>query len=67
MLTANGAGVGILPTRIAAHYPELKPYSATKADKSLQFEDEICLIYRADIPKNLGAKKIIDYIKSSKI
>lgn len=67
MLTAAGAGVGILPTRVAAHYEDLRPYSATKTDKSVQFEDEICLIYRADIPKNLGAKKIIEHIKSSKI
>lgn len=66
MLTASGAGVGILPTRVAAHYPDLRPYGA-KGEKAPSFTDQICLIYRADIPKNLGAKKIIESIKSSKI
>lgn len=66
LMTAKGGGVGILPTRVAARYPELKPYGG-KGEKSPSFTDEICLVYRADIPKNLGAKKIIEAIKSSKI
>ena len=61
-LVAIGHGVGILPTRVAMQYEGLKPI-----DKSLFFEDSVCLIYRPEKRKDMAGKKIIDYISKIKI
>lgn len=49
-LTADGAGVGILPARVAAVFPGLKP-----VPKAPSFRDEICLLYRME---NKGVRSI---------
>lgn len=49
-LAAKGAGVGILPGRVAAQYSNLK-----KLPKAPTFHDQICLLYRVE---NKGVKSI---------
>ncbi|MBS1984680.1 MAG: LysR family transcriptional regulator [Bdellovibrionales bacterium] len=63
-LTAEGCGVGILPTRVAkrAHRP-LKKFGRN----SPVFADRICLIYRADGAKSRAVKEVIRAIGSAKI
>lgn len=61
-LASLGQGLAILPTRVAAHYPELKAIEGAPL-----FKDEICLIYRSEKHKNSVSKKIIEFIKSAKI
>ena len=61
-LTAAGAGIGILPSRVAA------ARRLQRLGKHLPaYQDRICLIYRADCQKNKGSKTIIDIIRKTKI
>lgn len=62
-LTASGAGVGILPGRVATRIPsqKLRPLEGSLP----VFKDKICLIYRADAQKTYGSRMIIDAIKTS--
>ena len=62
-LVACGAGVGILPSRVAQQRPEdkLRPLLV----KGPVFEDKICLIYRPDAQKSLAAKTIMRTIEES--
>jgi DNA-binding transcriptional LysR family regulator len=62
-LVACGAGVGILPTRVAQQRPEdkLRPL----LPKGPVYEDKICLIYRPDAQKSLAAKTIMRSIEQS--
>jgi len=48
-LTANGAGIGIIPGRVAHSYqlkPLMKPLS--RIQKAPVFHDEVCLVYRVE-------------------
>ena len=61
-LTAAGAGIGILPSRVAA------ARKLQRLGKNLPaYQDRICLIYRADCQKNKGSKTIIDIIRKTTI
>lgn len=57
-LTSMGLGYGILPTRVASQYKQIK-----KLKDAPIFKDEICLIYRPEKHNNLVSKKIIQAIK----
>lgn len=59
-LTALGIGYGILPTRVASQYKQLK-----KQKNAPVFRDEICLVYRPEKQKNPVSEKIIKLIQSS--
>lgn len=60
-LTAMGAGVGIIPTRVAEKLEKTK--LAPASSKLPTFNDKICLIYRPDYQKSMGAKTIIKLIR----
>ena len=62
-LVASGAGVGILPGRVATHIKsyKLKPLKM----KCPKFSDRICLIYRVDTQKSLASKALIQEISNS--
>jgi DNA-binding transcriptional LysR family regulator len=60
-LTSLGLGHGLLPTRVASQYKQLK-----KLIDAPVFKDEISLIYRPEKHNNSVSKKIIQIIKSSK-
>jgi DNA-binding transcriptional LysR family regulator len=59
-LVAAGAGVGVLPERVARRIPAqgLKPFSKTAP----RFEDEVCLVYRADAQRSAGSRAIAEAI-----
>lgn len=57
-LTSIGLGYGILPTRVASQYSQLK-----KLKDAPVFKDEICLVYRPEKHNNPVSKKIIEAIK----
>ncbi|HEX4925343.1 MAG TPA: LysR family transcriptional regulator [Bdellovibrionales bacterium] len=62
-LVASGAGVGVLPERVATRLPEL---GLKKAGAGLPtFKDEICLVYRADAQRSAASKVTIDAIQST--
>ena len=60
-LTASGAGVGILPERVAKREPgyKLRPLFA----KGPVFEDRVCLIYRPDAQRSQAAKTVMKAIE----
>lgn len=62
-LTAAGAGIGILPKRVASRSAssKLKPLD----EKMPTFKDKICLVYRADSQKTMGGKVIFEAIRKS--
>ena len=62
-LAAIGAGVAILPSRVALREPtyKLKPLFA----KGPVFEDKVCLIYRPDSSRSLAFKTVMRAIESS--
>ncbi len=55
-LVARGAGVGIIPGRVATRDPHLALEMVEGAPK---FQDRICLIYRADAHKTAASKALI--------
>lgn len=57
-LTSLGLGHGLLPTRVASQYKQLKKFKDAPV-----FKDEICLIYRPEKHNNLVSRKIIQGIK----
>jgi DNA-binding transcriptional LysR family regulator len=59
-LTSLGLGYGLLPTRVAAQYPQLK-----KLEEAPVFRDEISLVYRPEKHLNEVSKKIIKAIKEA--
>ena len=61
-LTANGAGVGLLPTRVARQ-AEAKLVPLFKNCPS--FQDRICLVYRADAPRTKAHRHIAKVIEST--
>ena len=64
-LTIAGAGVGILPSRVAKNpmTPSLRPFSS----KAPIFRDRLCLIYRAGTQSHASGRVIIDAILKAKI
>lgn len=58
-LTAEGAGIGILPGRVATRERHLK---LSAIDGAPKFADKICLIYRADAQKTAASKVLIGTI-----
>ena len=61
-LTAAGAGIGIIPSRVVTGLYGQKLKRLGKNFPS--YDDRICLVYRAGYRKNKGSKIIIDAIKS---
>lgn len=60
-LTAAGAGIGILPARVA------KLRKLRLLDKTLPtYKDRICLVYRVDYQRHQGSKTIINAIRNSR-
>lgn len=60
-LTESGAGIGILPGRVAQ---KQKNSPLIPLSNSLpRFLDRICLVYRADAPKTLSFKQVTKTIK----
>jgi DNA-binding transcriptional LysR family regulator len=57
-LTAIGLGYGILPSRVASQYPNLKKLAGAPV-----FRDDICLVYRPEKHSNPVSKSIIQAIK----
>lgn len=59
-LVASGAGIGILPARVAMRDPAmgLKPLTG----KLPKFQDRCCLIYRADAHKSEASRKLTKWI-----
>jgi LysR family transcriptional regulator, cell division regulator len=63
MLARSGAGVAILPGRVArAVESSLKPVKALPS-----FQDELALIYRSDTPKTLAMKTVLQMLKGIKL
>jgi DNA-binding transcriptional LysR family regulator len=58
-LTLYGAGIGVLPTRVAHRTGGIKVLG-----KHLPlFQDEICLVYRADAQRSQGSRLLIQIIE----
>lgn len=61
-LAANGCGIGVLPARVAALYPNLVP-----VHKDLPWVlDRLALVYRADRSFTASARVIVDSISRAK-
>jgi DNA-binding transcriptional LysR family regulator len=60
-LTANGCGIGILPTRIANAIPS---YKLKRVPKMPVYSDELCLIYRNENRNVQAIQKIANTIKA---
>lgn len=60
-LTMDGAGVGILPQRVASRHKSfgLQPIKGNYPS----FKDRVCLVYRADAQKTKGREVLIKAIK----
>jgi DNA-binding transcriptional LysR family regulator len=59
-LTANGCGIGILPTRAAK---SMYPDKLTRVPNAPVYSDEICLIYRNENRKVQAIQTIVNAIK----
>jgi DNA-binding transcriptional LysR family regulator len=59
-LTANGAGIGILPTRVAL---STYPNKLVPVPKMPSYEDEICLVYRHENRDIKAIQAIVSAIK----
>jgi len=59
-LTSLGMGYGLLPTRVAKQYTNLK-----RLENAPVYKDEICLIYRPEKHSNDVSKEIIKVIKEA--
>jgi DNA-binding transcriptional LysR family regulator len=58
-LTGSGAGVGILPGRVAQREPHLK----LKALAGLpRYQDKLCLVYRADAQRSSASRRVAELI-----
>jgi LysR family transcriptional regulator, cell division regulator len=60
-LTAQGVGVGVLPSRVARQkkHPKLQPLP-----DSPTFSDQVCLVYRADAQKSRSSRAITEAIQT---
>lgn len=63
-LTRAGAGIGVLPTRVAQRTPNLKKASADGRTIPT-FNDEVCCVYRPDFQRSVAAKVILDRIRTA--
>lgn len=64
-LTLQGAGIGILPKRVATRYPF---FDIELVDKRLpHFKDRICLIYRGDAQRTKGHAIIAKAIRNERL
>jgi LysR family transcriptional regulator, cell division regulator len=61
-LVAQGAGAGILPTRVATRVPALGLQLLTKS--APRFADRVCLIYRADAQKSRPGRLLAQRMES---
>jgi len=61
-LASLGLGAGILPTRVAKKFKELKPL-----DKNVFFEDRVCLVYRPEKAQDKVGREIKDLISKVRI
>lgn len=62
-LTASGAGIGILPSRVAALYaPKFRRLTDWPT-----YKDEIALVYRSDFPGSAGFKALLSEFRGLKI
>ncbi|MBD66044.1 MAG: LysR family transcriptional regulator [Halobacteriovoraceae bacterium] len=61
-LSASGLGHGLLPTRVAQNFKNLKAISGAPT-----FKDKICLIYRKEKHTNPISQKMIDIFKQTKL
>ncbi len=62
-LISSGAGVGILPSRVANVFSD----NLEKVSSLTSFQDEIAFIYRSDMIKTQSTKVLIDKFKKLKI
>lgn len=62
-LISSGAGVGILPSRVANVFSD----NLEKISSLASFQDEIAFIYRSDMIKTQSTKVLIDKFKKLKI
>jgi len=62
-LASRGAGVGLLPSRVADRVSA----KLRRVSHSPVFEDQICLAYRADSERTPGARALIRAIRAAKI
>lgn len=60
-LVAAGAGVGILPSRVALRIPEMK-LTPLLADGP-RYQDKIALVYRADAQRSRAGRQIAQFIE----
>ncbi len=62
-LVASGAGVGILPGRVATRIKaqKLRPV----AEESPTFSDKICLVFRADVQKSKASRMLAKIIEKT--
>lgn len=58
-LVASGAGIGILPSRVAKNHN----FKAFGKDMP-HYSDRICVVYRADMPKSYANRLLIDAIST---
>lgn len=61
-LASQGLGYALLPSRVAASYPELKP-----VDNAPKFNDKICLVYRREKHNNSISQEILKAIREASI
>jgi DNA-binding transcriptional LysR family regulator len=61
-LASIGLGYGILPTRVARGYANLR-----KLDGAPVFKDEICLVYRPEKQMNVVGRRIVEIIRAARI
>ena len=59
-LTANGCGIGILPTRVAK---SMYPGKLKRVAKAPVYSDEVCLVYRNENRNVQAIKTIVNVIK----
>lgn len=59
-ITASGAGIGILPTRVAKQH-KLRLFDQTMPT----YTDRICLIYRADYQRSKSSKTLVNSIRKT--
>lgn len=61
-LTSSGAGIGILPSKVATREPQLK----LKALAGLpRYQDKLCLVYRADAQRSSASRLVIEHIATA--
>ena len=61
-LASTGLGHGLLPTRVAQGYPELKVVKSAP-----KFEDKVCLIYRKEKHSNPVSQSLLNIIRQASI